>query len=69
MRTMHSDGYDSAGIGVKTQCEQLTTYKEHKIGKNLYRITSIYKGEIDLAKALEDLTVRRILRHENSVSV
>ncbi|MCL2564299.1 MAG: hypothetical protein FWE24_00615 [Defluviitaleaceae bacterium] len=63
---MRSDEHDSAGLEAKTQCEQLTTYKEHKIGKTLYCTTSIYKGEINLAKALEDLTVRRILRHENN---
>ena len=35
---------------------------EKQIGKTLYRVTSIYKGEIDLQKALEDLIVRKILR-------
>ena len=62
---MRSDGYDDS----ESPNELLTTYKEREIGKTLYRVTSIYKGEIDLAKALEDLTTRRILRHENSVSV
>jgi hypothetical protein len=38
------------------------TYQEKQIGKTLYRITSLYKGEIDLQKALEDLIVRKILR-------
>lgn len=41
------------------------TYHELKIGKTLYRITSVYKGEIDLVKALEDLTVRKVLREIN----
>lgn len=41
------------------------TYHEMKIGKTLYRITSVYKGEIDLGKTLEDLTVRKILREIN----
>ena len=40
----------------------VTTYEEKQIGKTLYRITSVYKGEIDLQKALEDLIVRKILR-------
>jgi hypothetical protein len=38
------------------------TYKEKQIGKTLYRVTSVYKGEVDLQKALEDLTVRKILK-------
>ena len=47
--------------------EPITTYHEKKIGKTHYCVTSIYKGEIELGKALEDLTVRKILRDENSV--
>ena len=39
-----------------------TQYHEQKIGKTLYRITSVYKGEVDLANALEDLTARRIIK-------
>ena len=46
--------------------EPVTTYHEKKIGKTLYRVTSVYKGEIDLGKALEDLTVRKILAAENA---
>ena len=44
----------------------VTTYHEKQIGRTLYRVTSVYKGEIDLKKALEDLTVRKILREENA---
>ena len=51
----------------KKQKEPVTTYHEKKIGKTLYRVTSVYKGEFELGKALEDLTVRKILRDENSV--
>lgn len=47
--------------------EPVTTYHEKKIGNTLYRVTSVYKGEIELGKALEDLTVRRILQNENTV--
>ena len=43
----------------------ITTYHEKQIDKTLYRVTSVYKGEIQLKKALEDLTVRKILREEN----
>jgi len=46
----------------------VTTYQEKQIGKTLYRVTNIYKGEIELKKALEDLTVRKILHAENASS-
>ena len=54
-------------IAEKSKNEPVTTYHEKKIGNTLYRITSIYKGEIELGKALEDLTVRKILQNENTV--
>ena len=38
-----------------------TTYKEMQIGNTLYRVTSVFSGEKDLGKALEDLAVRRIM--------
>lgn len=47
--------------------DPFTTYHEEKIGKTLFRVTSVYKGEFELAKALEDLTVKKILRGENAV--
>ena len=37
-------------------------YSEHKIGRTLYRVTSIFKGEVELVKALEDLTVKKVLQ-------
>jgi len=40
----------------------LTSYHEVTIGRTLYRVTSVYKGEIELKKALEDLTVNKALR-------
>ena len=43
-----------------------TTYHEQKIGNTLYRVTNVYKGEIDLGRALEDLTLRKILASENT---
>ena len=51
----------------KTKNNPLTTYHEEKFNKTLYRVTSVYLGEIDLAKALEELTIRKIIQHENSV--
>jgi hypothetical protein len=40
----------------------LESYREIVVGKTLYRVTSVFLGEVELGKALEDLTVSRILR-------
>ena len=53
------------GLNADEADKAITTYHEKKIDKTLFRVTSIYKGEIELKKALEDLTIRRILRDEN----
>lgn len=39
-----------------------TTYREVQIGKTLYRVTSVFKGEFQLKDALEELAVRRALK-------
>lgn len=54
-----------SAIADEKKREPVTTYHEKKIGNTLYRVTSVYKGEIELGKALEDLTVKKILRSEN----
>lgn len=38
-----------------------TSYKEIKIGKTLYRVTSVFTGEKDLGQTLEQLAVRRAM--------
>ena len=38
-----------------------TSYKEVKIGKTIYRVTSFFSGEKDLGKTLEQLAVRRAM--------
>ncbi|MEG2455287.1 MAG: hypothetical protein RSC08_03445 [Oscillospiraceae bacterium] len=38
-----------------------TSYKEVKIGKTTYRVTSEFTGEKDLGKTLEQLAVRKVL--------
>lgn len=43
------------------------TYYETKIGKTLYRVTSVYLGKIDFGKALEDLTVRKVLKKSTKI--
>lgn len=50
---------------VSSTNKPITKYHERKISKTLYRVTSIYKGEIDFTKAIEDLIIRKILRDEN----
>ena len=39
-----------------------TAYREVKVGKTLYRVTSIFKGEVELGRVLEDLAVKKALR-------
>ena len=39
-----------------------SSFREVKIGRTLFSVTSVYKGEFPLKDALEDLTVRRVLR-------
>lgn len=38
-----------------------TSYKEAKIGKTIYRVTSFFLGEKELGKTLEQLAVRRAM--------
>ena len=38
-----------------------TSYKEVRIGNTVYRITSVFSGEKDLGKSLEQLAVRRAM--------
>ena len=45
------------------------TYHEVKIGKTLYRVTSVYLGKIDLQKTLEDYTVQKVLAEINDSSI
>ena len=50
----------------KKSANPVATYHEEKHGNTLYRITSVHKGEIDFAKTIEDLIVRKVLMHENT---
>jgi hypothetical protein len=52
----------------KPSGKPVTTYHEEMINGTLYRVTSVYQGKIELGKALEELTVRKILRQENEIS-
>lgn len=43
-----------------------TSFKEVKIGSTLYRVTSVFTGEKDLGKTLEQLAVRRAMTELSS---
>ena len=38
-----------------------TSYREVKIGKTIYRVTSVFLGEKDLGKTLEQLAIRKAM--------
>lgn len=41
--------------------EPVASYKEVRIGKTLYLVTSVFSGEKDLGRTLEQLAVRRAM--------
>lgn len=41
--------------------EPVSSYKEVRIGKTLYRVTSVFSSEKDLGRTLEQLAVRRAM--------
>lgn len=43
------------------QTTPTASYKEVRIGKTIYRVTSFFSGEKDLGKTLEQLAVRRAM--------
>ena len=43
------------------QTTPTSSYKEERIGKTIYRVTSFFSGEKDLGKTLEQLAVRRAM--------
>jgi hypothetical protein len=45
----------------KTDSAIPTTYKEVKMGNTTYRVTSVFLGEKDLGKTLEQLAVRKAM--------
>ena len=38
-----------------------TAYREVKIGRTLYRVTSVFKGEKELGPTLEKLAAQRVI--------
>lgn len=51
---------------METQAAQTTSYKEIKIGNTIYRVTSVFSGEKDLGKTLEQLIIRRAMAETES---
>lgn len=43
-----------------------TSYRETRIGKTVYRVTSVYLGEKDLKETLEQLAVKRTIADMNA---
>ena len=43
------------------------SYHEKEINKTIYRVTSVFMGQFELGRAIEDLIVKKILRDENVV--
>ena len=48
--------------------KQITSYREVKIGHTVFRVTSVFSGEKDLGKTLEQLAIRHVLTENASVS-
>ena len=46
---------------MKDNPKTTTSYKEVRIGNTIYRVTSVFIGEKDLGKTLEELAVRRAM--------
>ena len=46
---------------MKDNPKTTTSYKEVRIGNTIYRVTSVFTGEKDLGKTLEELAVRRAM--------
>lgn len=53
--------YDMGRHIYMSEKKPTTSYKEIKIGNTLYRVTSVFTGEKDLGKTLEQLAVRRAM--------
>ena len=53
---------------MKEKQKPMTSYKEVRIGNTIYRVTSVFTGEKDLAKTLEQLAIRRAMIELTSAS-
>ena len=46
---------------MENKSKTTTSYKEVRIGNTIYRVTSVFIGEKDLGKTLEEPAVRRAM--------
>ena len=46
---------------MNTQSKTTSSYKEVRIGNTVYCVTSVFTGEKDLGKTLEQLAIRRAM--------
>ena len=53
--------YDKMEVQMNEQNKPATSYKEVRIGNTIYRVTSVFNGEKDLGKTLEQLAIRRAM--------
>ena len=54
---------------MKENRKATTSYKEVRIGNTIYRVTSVFTGEKDLGKTLEQLAVHRAMAELTSCPV
>jgi len=52
---------DISNISDTQNAEYPTAYREVKIGRTLYRVTSVFKGEKELGPTLEKLAAQRVI--------
>ena len=45
----------------KVERKPTSSYKEVRMGNTIYRVTSVFTGEKDLGKTLEQLAIRRAM--------
>jgi len=45
----------------KTDAAPVTTYREVRIGRTIYEVTSVFLGQIDLGETLERLAAQKVL--------
>lgn len=58
---MKKQFFDWRCVNLNQQISPTTSYKEVKIGKTIYRVTSFFSGEKELGKTLEQLAIRRAM--------
>ena len=58
---MENTVFDWRCVSMEQMNTPTTSYKEVKIGKTVYRVTSFFSGKKDLGKTLEQLAIRRAM--------